>query len=214
MAGTDAVRTYRADECVKFRFTREAFGGLSNMSSQYPLRVGDVAVPSSEALYQACRFPHLPSAQSVILAQRSPMTAKMKSKPYRSQSRTDWERIKVQVMRWCLRVKLAEHWDDFGTLMLSTGDKPIVEESKKDDFWGAKPQDDGSLVGINALGRLLMELRNQLSERFYDLIEVNPLDIPDFSLGGKPIGVIRSDCTAAPQSRGLSQAYRQGMLIT
>ena len=52
-------------------------------------------------------------------------------------------------MRWCLRVKLAENWRSFGDLLLATGDRPIVEESKKDTFWGARPREDGALVGQN-----------------------------------------------------------------
>lgn len=65
-------------------------------------------------------------------------------------------------MRWCLRVKLFNNWDKFSTLLLSTEDLPIVEESNKDDFWGAKPVDINLLIGTNALGRLLMELRDEI----------------------------------------------------
>lgn len=61
-----------------------------------------------------------------------------------------------------LRVKLAQHWDRFGSLLLATGQRPIVEESKKDVFWGARPVDEHSLVGVNVLGRLLMELRDEM----------------------------------------------------
>ena len=86
-------------------------------------------------------------------------------------------------MRWCLRVKLAQHWQNFGNLLLSTGNKPIVEESRKDDFWGAKIRDDQTLVGRNALGRLLMELREELKLDANETLRfVEPLAIPDFLL--------------------------------
>lgn len=39
---------------------------------------------------------------------------------------------------------------------------PIVEESYRDQFWGAKPIDGETLVGMNILGRLLVELRERL----------------------------------------------------
>ena len=68
-----------------------------------------------------------------------------------------------KVMRWCLRVKLAQIWDEFSRLLLATGDRPIVEESRKDEFWGAKVVNTDTLVGVNALGRLLMELREKKS---------------------------------------------------
>ena len=154
----DQTRTYDRRTSVVFLKTKEAFGGLSNMAAGFPLRVNDIQIRTSEALYQACRFPHLPQVQAEIIAQKSPMTAKMKSKPHRKESRSDWDRVRVKIMRWCLRVKLAQNWESFGKLLLKTGDRPIVEQSKKDSFWGAKPIDDEILVGMNVLGRLLMEL--------------------------------------------------------
>src|SRR5260370_7245075 len=142
--------------------TKEVFGGLSNMASGLPVEMNGVKVWSSEALYQACRFPHLPEVQDIIIRERSPMTAKMMSKPYRKDSRPDWETINVKVMRWCLRVKLVQNWETFGNLLLSTGDRPIVEEFKRDKFWAAEPADDETLVGRNVLGRLLVGLREEL----------------------------------------------------
>jgi ribA/ribD-fused uncharacterized protein len=130
------------------------------MASGYPLMVNGVSIRTSEALYQACRFPKLPEVQQLIIEQSSPMAAKMHSKPYRNEHcRDDWEHVCVRIMCWCLRIKLAQNWEKFGELLLSTGDQMIVEESKRDDFWGAKPQADGTLIGTNVLGRLLQELR-------------------------------------------------------
>lgn len=185
------TRTYSRKDCITFRKTAEKFGGLSNMAPGYPLLVNGTGILTSEALYQACRFPHLPEVQKLIIAQRSPMTAKMKSKPYRDQSRSDWERVKVEIMRWSLRVKLAQNWEKFGNLLLSTGDKPIVEDSYKDNFWGAIPVDGETLVGVNALGRLLMELREKFKQQDADYLRVvKPLSIPDFLLYGEEIGTI------------------------
>jgi ribA/ribD-fused uncharacterized protein len=183
-------RTYfYADSCI-FRKTKEQYGGLSNMASGFPLKVNGIFILTSEALYQACRFPHLPDVQKKIIAEKSPMSAKMVSKPFRSNSRPDWERVRNEVMYWCLRVKLAQNFDQFGTLLASTGNKFIVEESSKDRYWGAIPDkvNPSQLVGVNALGRLLMKLREHyLSESRYDLLHVEPLSIPDFNLYGSLI---------------------------
>lgn len=185
------IRKYRKTEVASFRSTKEKYGGLSNMAGGYPLRVEGIFIHSSEALYQACRFPHRPEVQQLIIDQRSPMTAKMVSKPYREDSRPDWDRIRVRVMRWSLRVKLAMHWPNFGGLLLSTGELPIVEDSRRDAFWGAIPQDDGTLIGMNVLGRLLMELREELrGEEKEALRVVSPPPINEFLLLGKPIGRI------------------------
>ena len=116
------------------------------------------------------------------------MTAKMVSKPHRNDSRPDWNQIRVRVMRWTLRVKLAMHWQKFGGLLLETGDKPIVEDSRRDEFWGALQQENGTLVGMNVLGRLLMELREELKGPNKESLRVvGPPPIVDFMLLGQPI---------------------------
>lgn len=191
MSGRDQSRTYSRKDSVVFLKTDEPFGGLSNMAGGYPIRVNGVRILTSEALYQACRFPHLPDVQKLIIGQISPMTAKMRSKPYRKDSRPDWDQVRVRIMRWSLRMKLANNWNAFSTLLLKTGERPIVEESRKDDFWGAKVVDDGdTLVGMNVLGRLLMELREQVKQQGRDAaLDIAPPDIPQFLLFGQAIEV-------------------------
>ncbi len=190
----DRTRTYDRRTSVVFCKTQEAFGGLSNMAAGYPLVVNGVDIRTSEALYQACRFPHRPDVQRLILAERSPMTAKMKGKPHRHDTRPDWDAVRVSIMRWCLRVKLAQNWRQFSELLLSTDERPIVEESRKDDYWGAKVVDPGTLVGMNVLGRLLMELREEVKSAPADQLQrVEPPRIPDFQLYGQPIGVVDRD---------------------
>ena len=185
------ARTYDPLTSAAFRKTKERFGGLSNMASGFPIVVNGIRIPTSEALYQACRYPNRPDVQRLIIGQRSPMTAKMKAKRFINDTRRDWDNVRVTIMRWCLRVKLAQHWNNFGRLLLSTGDAPIVEDSRKDAFWGAKRTDEGELVGTNALGRLLMELREELRNSNHDhLRSVDPPPVPDFLLDGRPIGHI------------------------
>jgi type I restriction enzyme S subunit len=188
------TRVYDRRESVVFLKTHEAFGGLSNMAGGFPIEVNHLRIPTSEALYQACRFPHRPEVQRLIIEQASPMTAKMKSKPFRSDSRPDWDQVRVKVMRWCLRVKLAQNWGTFSELLLATGRRPIVEESRRDTYWGAKPTNDQGLVGVNVLGRLLMELRAEIGTLGHEeLGKVQPLAIPNFLLAGRPIGEVRGD---------------------
>jgi ribA/ribD-fused uncharacterized protein len=186
------LRTYRFSDAAVFHRTREKFGGLSNMATGFPLHIHGLTVPTSEALYQACRFPSLPDVQREILTQPSPMTAKMKSRRFRSQSREDWLQVRHKVMRWCLQLKLAQNMSTFAPLLMSTGDLAIVELSRKDPFWGAMLQADGqTLVGQNVLGRLLMELRERLRVAApEDLNVIRPPSIPDFLLLGSPIGVL------------------------
>src|SRR5437667_12647655 len=106
----DQLRRYARADVIAFRRTTEAFGGLSNMAPGFPLLVNGITIRTSEALYQACRFPNMPDVQRMIIEEKSPMTAKMLSKPYRGESRPDWQSVRVKIMRWCLRLKLAQNW--------------------------------------------------------------------------------------------------------
>lgn len=186
------MRTYIRSESIIVYKTTEQWGGLSNMAAGFPLQINGIKILTTEALYQACRFPHLPDLQKEIIGQHSPMIAKIKTKPHRQDSRSDWDDVRYKIMRWCLRVKLAQHYDEFGELLLATLDRPIVELSRKDDYWGAKIVSNSDiLTGQNVLGRLLMELREKLKEdNAKRLTAVDPMSIANFSLLGKPIGRI------------------------
>lgn len=185
---SNGAREYKRADSAVFLRVKERYGVMSNMAGGFPLIVNGVRIRTSEALYQACRFPHLPEVQRLIIDQKSPMSAKMKSKPHRPQSRPDWNKMRVKIMRWCLEVKLAQNWDKFSEALLETGDLPIVEHSRRDDFWGAKPVDKQTLIGVNALGRLLMELRERVkNESQESLLKVEPLQINNFYLCGDSI---------------------------
>jgi len=156
------IRIYNIKDVIIFHKTKAAYGGLSNMCAGFPLSLNNVPIRTSEALYQALKFPDFANIQQQIIDAKSPMTAKMISRHHQQYMSSNWNSIRVDVMRYCLQLKLLQHNHSFGTLLKSTYPKPIVELSKKDTFWGAKkiPTNSTQLKGVNALGRLLMELRN------------------------------------------------------
>ncbi|MBI9052337.1 MAG: NADAR family protein [Bacteroidales bacterium] len=185
-------REYKRIDCCCFSSTKKEFGELSNMSAGFVLEVNGLKILTSEALYQAMRFTSFPDIQMKIFQEKSPMSAKMISKKYLQKTRVDWEEVKVDIMRWCLKVKLAQNFIKFGTLLETTYPKEIVELSTKDKFWGARPIEKSNLlIGINALGRLLMELRYEyFSENKYGLLKALPLEIDNFKLLDENIGII------------------------
>ena len=194
MVNEKQMRSYDAENCIAFRKTNEMFGGLSNMAPGFPIEISGTKILTAEALYQACRFPRYPALQHDIIAQRSPMYAKDLSRRYRRLTRPDWEDVRVKVMRWSLRAKLLCNWDKFGELLKSTGTKIIVEDSSRDIFWRAEKK-GSTYMGINALGRLLMELRAQyLKLEAQNYIQLFPLSIPDFNLFGQPIQPLSYKC--------------------
>lgn len=159
---------------VTFKKTNEQFGGFSNMSGDFPLRVNGVRVRSSEHLYQALKFTDHPDVQKAIFDEPSPMRAKWiaKSKDDKEKNkegnlkkvRKDWEEIQMEVMEFCLKMKLIWHWVAFGQLLRSTEGTEIFEieaREVKSPFWGVVPDKNG-FRGENRLGELLMKLRDEL----------------------------------------------------
>lgn len=184
------LRQYNINECVSFKKTNEVFGGLSNMAGGYPIVVNNIYIRTSEALYQAMRFPDYPAIQAKIISQKSPMAAKIISKKYSiTKTRKDWNYKRIAIMKWCLRVKLIQNLETFGSLLDSTDNMNIVELSKNDNFWGAIKINDEIVEGTNAMGRLLMELREiHLNSNMRSL---NPLNIDKFLLNNQTIGLIK-----------------------
>jgi len=206
------TRTYHTQQIAMFHKTNERFGGLSNMAPGFPITVNNRFIRTSEALYQACRFPHLPEIQQLVIEQTSPMTAKMYARKHLQHTREDWDSVRVALMRWCLRAKLLQNQSTFGGLLLATEDLPIVEYSTKDAFWGAKPQSDGTLVGKNVLGRLLMELRELYSLNKIDCAQLKPLNVSDFNLFGEKIQTLTARLN--DETKVVSTAiYNQEILI-
>jgi N-glycosidase YbiA len=70
--------------------------------------------------------------------------------------RSDWETVKVKVMREFLRQKFSD--PQLRRYLLLTGERELVEGNWwNDQFWGVCKG-----VGKNYLGRLLMEIRDEI----------------------------------------------------
>jgi hypothetical protein len=71
-------------------------------------------------------------------------------------ARADWEDVKVDILRKGLKAKFV---GALATVLLGTGSATLEQESVDDAFWGIGA--DGK--GLNTTGKLLMELRAELS---------------------------------------------------
>ena len=74
--------------------------------------------------------------------------------------RADWDDCKVDIMRQLIRAKAEQH-EYVRRKLLATGDRELVEDSWRDDFWGWGPNRDGK----NMLGKLWMEVRAELRQQ-------------------------------------------------
>ena len=159
--------TYEKSKVASFYDTKPPFGALSNMHvpGEDKLIVGGKAWWTTEALYQALRFPDHPDVQEIIQGQKSPMTAKMKARAHRKEkTRDDWDEVRVELMDWCLRLKMSKWIRHVYRPLRDSGQMPIVEISSRDKFWGAQEYDGEELVGSNVLGKLWMRIRDEVME--------------------------------------------------
>lgn len=171
------------------------------MSNAFQVRINGYKFYNTESLYQCMRFPHNIEAQKDIMSQKSPMAAKMKRKLYTQHTRLDWDDVRVEIMWWVIRVKLSQNSKLFGELLELSGNKPIVEQSRKDDFWGCKLIDD-LLIGQNVLGKLLTELREfyKANKENREVVKMaNSPNIADFLLLGQQIETIGLKNSENPQ---------------
>lgn len=166
------LRSWDIWSSVIFRKTGEEWGGFSNMCAGFPITLNGKTWANSEALYQAMRFPEFPEIQELIWKEKSPMAAKMRSKPFRlEKSREDWEEVCVDVMWWSLVAKYSSNPDKFGNLLRESKSCDIVEHSHRDRFWGAVKVSEDYLHGQNVLGALLTRLRRTVITESDELLK-------------------------------------------
>lgn len=178
------LRYYFEGHSFVFNRRDEEFGVLSNISDGFPVCVNGVYIPSTEALYQLCKYPHIPEFQREIILQTTSSNAKLKSNRYKEYMRTDWVDIRFKVMNWVAQVKFATHWDKLIPSLLKTGDKAIIEESATDRIWGAVRtlKDNSRFAGKNAIGRILMKIREDYKKTGQKINTIVPPDIENFLL--------------------------------
>ena len=160
---TIKATTYQPQDCAVFMKSRDRFGELSNMTFGFPLNAKGVAFQSSEGLYQAFKFPHDSRLQQEIGKAQSGMEAKKIAYRHGNTPMKGWDDRRIDAMILAIATKLHQHPESFGNALMRTSGLTIVEKSYRDDFWGAKPSTAG-MVGRNVLGRLLQELRCQITQ--------------------------------------------------
>lgn len=150
------VRSRAKGDVESFCKVADRNGIMSNMAHT-PIKVGDLVYSSSEALYQALRFPGHPELQRRIAAERA-YPSKILAHENKHLTRPDWNDVNTAAMAYAVTVK-RDQVPAFRAAMEATGDRDIVELSVKDDFWGARPQGD-RLVGHDMLGSILTQSRD------------------------------------------------------
>jgi ribA/ribD-fused uncharacterized protein len=142
-------------QVITFSSTRHAHGEFSNFAS-YPIDLDGLRWSTAEHYFQAQKFAGTPHAEA-IRQERSPMIAARMGRSRARPLRADWESVKDEVMLRAVRAKFTQH-ADLAALLLATGDALIVEQTRRDRYWG----DGGDGSGANRLGQILMGVRDEL----------------------------------------------------
>lgn len=134
-------------------FYEQEFYVLSNFSA-FRLNWQAYDFDTAEHAYHWAKFLDAPAVRSEILAARSAHHAYQIAQSNKDLRRDDWDDIKVDVMRDILRAKAGQHPYVLRKLV-ETGNRELIENSWRDDFWGWGVDRNGQ----NVLGRLWMEIR-------------------------------------------------------
>lgn len=136
----------------------QPFGCFSNFSA-HGIEIQGIYWPTVEHYYQAQKFAG--SADAVIIpvirAAKTPEEAAALGRCTSRRLRSDWDLVKIPVMREAVWEKFLTHPDIQETL-LSTGNELLVENSPTDYFWGCGIDKTGQ----NHLGKVLMSVREDL----------------------------------------------------
>ena len=140
---------------ILFYSVGEEFGNFSNFAP-FPIKIGGRLWPTSEHYFQAQKFTDQSHIKK-ICSTSSPMAAARLGRSRKIRIKKTWEKSKDSVMYIAVTEKFTQH-EELRELLLSTGDRKIIEHTRNDDYWG----DGGDGTGQNMLGRILMKVRAQL----------------------------------------------------
>ncbi|HEY3694108.1 NADAR family protein [Phenylobacterium sp.] len=139
-------------------FYEQDFYVLSNFSA-FTLMWDGLRFDTSEALYHWLKFPgdeNIPLRRRIRRAPSAHEAFKT-AQEMKHCRRPDWDEVKVGFMLEILRQKASQH-EYVRRKLLATGDRELIEDSWRDDYWGWGEDK----TGLNMLGKLWMELRSEL----------------------------------------------------
>lgn len=153
---------HKLDTDTQVFFYEQDFYVLSNFSA-FTLQWKGMRFDTSEAAYHWEKFSgdsgEAELTRHFIKTAASAHEAFKIAESNKKHRRQDWDVVKVDIMRDILRAKAEQH-EYVRRKLLATGDRELIEDSWRDDFWGWGPNHDGQ----NMLGKLWMEVRSELTE--------------------------------------------------
>ena len=143
---------------IKFYRINEPYGEFSNFAP-FPIELKGKVWPTTEHFFQAQKFTGTEREEKIRVT-AAPMVAARMGRSRKHSLRSDWEKVKIEIMRTALRAKFEQH-TALRELLLSTRDAVLIEHTSNDNYWG----DGGDGKGQNMLGRLLMAIRGEFQSK-------------------------------------------------
>lgn len=145
---------HRLDTDKQIFFYENDFYVFSNFSA-FTIKWKGKLYPTSEQAYQSEKFEDEDTKEWIRTAP-SAHEAFVFAVTNKDKYPKDWPEVKMAIMKDILRAKIEQH-PYVKMKLLESGDKELIEDSWRDDFWGWGPNKDGQ----NKLGKIWMELRNE-----------------------------------------------------
>lgn len=140
---------------IKFYKINEEYGCFSNFS-KHGFTLEGKYWKTSEHYFQAKKFEGTEFEEFIRLLD-NPMDVANKGRDKSLPLRNDWEEVKDDIMRKAVFEKFLQN-ESIRNILLSTKDEEIVENTNSDYYWGCGANGSGK----NMLGKILMEIRNEL----------------------------------------------------
>ena len=156
------VKSWHSSD-IKFYHQHERYYEFTNFSL-YPVQLDGKQWPTTEHYFQAQKFVGTPYAEAIRKQPNARRAFDMSRNPKVSRwRRGDWDQVKDDIMLKCLRAKFTQH-RDLREMLLDTGERNLIEHTPNDSYWG----DGGDGSGQNKLGKLLMQVRKELSDQAHE----------------------------------------------
>lgn len=140
---------------ISFYKPTDAYGEFSNFSD-YPIEINGFLWPTVEHFFQAYKFAGTAHEQEIRLL-KTPMEAKIAGCDRNKPLRSDWEKIKNEIMYKAVYEKFSQH-PEIKNILLLTGNSTLIENTPYDSYWGSGKNEKGR----NMLGQILMMVRDDL----------------------------------------------------
>lgn len=146
---------------IYFYKVNDPYGCFSNFSP-HGIHLLNHDWQTVEHYYQAQKFltTEDESLISVIREVSTPEEAAMLGRDCTRKVRPDWEQVKTNIMREAVLIKFLTH-QDIQSILLSTDQRLLVENSPTDYYWGCGL----NKTGQNQLGKILMSVREEIRQR-------------------------------------------------